>query len=81
MEPIYYGTDTETGEPIGVFAPDQWERIKAGYACPRCWQEFSMIFTKCPVCQLDLTQNLDPQIREYPAEWTPNEEQTKRPLT
>ena len=70
MEPVFYGV--VDGEPLGVFTPEQMDRIQAGYACPKCWQQFEMIFTKCPVCQLDLTkEGFASQVREFPEEWKP----------
>lgn len=77
MEPVFYG-HTEDGQPIGAMSPEQFERIRQGYGCPRCWQEFAIVFTKCPVCQLDLSGNLDPQVREYPVDWTPGDDREKR---
>jgi hypothetical protein len=79
LEPVFYGHQDD-GEPIGVFSPEQWKKIQAGYACPRCWQEFQMVFVKCPVCQLDLKQNLDPQIVDYPEEWTPGPDRIKQDI-
>lgn len=76
MEPVFYGY--VNGEPLGVFTPEQLDRIKSGYACPRCWQQFGVIMVRCPVCQLDLTPNLDLQVRDYPEDWVPGDDRKKQ---
>ena len=58
IEPVFYGN--VNGEPLGVFTDEQMAKIQAGYGCPRCWQEFKIIFTKCPVCELDLQDEWKP---------------------
>lgn len=70
MEPVYWGHQQD-GRPLAALSPEQFEKVRQGYACPRCWQEFQMVFVKCPVCQLDLSPNLDPQVAEFPDEWKP----------
>lgn len=79
MEPVFYGHQ-EDGQPIAALSPEQFEKVRQGYGCPRCWQEFTVILTKCPVCQLDLTHNLDPQVVDYPEEWVPGDDRIKRPV-
>ena len=78
IEPVFYGH--VDGEPLGVFTPEQMDKMKSGYACPRCWQQFTVILTKCPVCQLDLTPNLDAQVREYPEDWAPGDDRKKQSI-
>lgn len=77
LEPVFYGPG-ENG-PVGAFSPEDYAKIQAGYACPRCWQEFAMILPKCPVCGADLRHNLDPHIVEYPEDWVPGDRE-KKPL-
>ena len=64
MEPIYY--DFGPDGPVAVFSDEDFEKMRLGYACPNCWQSFTMALLKCPVCQQDLTRSLDEHIREMP---------------
>ena len=70
LEPVYRGF-TDDGQPIGMFSEEDFEKIRAGYGCPQCWQEFTIIMVKCPVCGKDLSSNLDPSIRPVPDGWAP----------
>jgi hypothetical protein len=76
-EPVFYGL-TEDGQPIGAFSPEQFEKLRHGMICPRCWQEFAAAIPKCFVCQMDMTQPLDFSVRDYPAEWTPGDRELKK---
>jgi len=70
MEPVFYGY--VDGEPLGVFTPEQMEKIQSGYGCPRCWQEFTIVFTRCPVCDLDLEKHgFVDSVKPMPDEWKP----------
>lgn len=81
IEPVFYGN--VNGEPLGVFTDEQMAKIQAGYGCPRCWQEFKIIFTKCPVCELDLQKHgFADSVRPMPEEWKPgpDDDRVMKPL-
>lgn len=71
IEPVYWGRDDD-GRPVAAFSDEDYERIRQGYGCPNCWQAFSIVMVKCPVCQLDLASNLDPHMANLPDGWAPS---------
>lgn len=51
ITPIYKHFDHASGKWLFALAPDDFEKVRQGYACPNCLEDFGgMIRMKCPVC-------------------------------
>lgn len=51
LKPIYTEVDQRTGRIMGGFGREDFEKIRQGYACPQCWEDFNGVYlTTCPVC-------------------------------
>ena len=51
IEPIYKEFNHQTGKWLFALAPDDFEKVRQGYACPNCLEDFNgVIRVKCPVC-------------------------------
>jgi hypothetical protein len=51
IEAIYKEFNRETGRWLYALKPDDFEKVRQGYACPNCLEDFGgVILVKCPVC-------------------------------
>lgn len=49
--PIYYDIDRETGRPMWGLGPDDFHKVRLGYGCPECLEDFNGVYiSTCPVC-------------------------------
>jgi len=66
----------ETGEPhYAITSRRDFDRVKDGYACPRCLLKFNTHRTSCPLCpwERDLSRDISDQVYDY---WKPGPSRT-----
>lgn len=52
--PIWSRQDPETGELQFALSHDDFEKVRQGYGCSHCLQDYGGVFqTKCPLCKAD----------------------------
>lgn len=67
MEPVFTREDPATREILNGLAPADFNRVLAGYGCPRCCAKFKTYLVTCPVCAF--TRNLDEDVVAPPTDW------------
>jgi hypothetical protein len=79
IKPVYSRYDRTTGQYMWGLGPDDYERIRQGYGCPRCLEAFEFYTARCPVCRAEIA--LEREIfSEPPPYWKPSpEEQDVKP--
>ena len=65
----------EDGRPRFGLSEMDYEKIRAGYGCPNCLEDFTegsgvAVYAKCPVCGHRIDANAD--FVETPAYWMPD---------
>jgi RNA polymerase subunit RPABC4/transcription elongation factor Spt4 len=68
LKPIWKKRD-QFGEWIFGLSPDDVERVRQGYACSRCLEEFDTHTKVCPVCREPTEILSDFVIVPTPEEW------------
>ena len=72
MVPIY-AEESEAGDMIYGFGPDDYERIRQGYACPHCLEIFGgdqpISLLKCPVCKRTTALDAGNGLTQAPQDW------------
>jgi DNA-directed RNA polymerase subunit RPC12/RpoP len=66
----------EDGRPRFGLSPDDHEKIRQGYGCPNCLEDFTehsggiVVYAQCPVCKHRIDVNAD--FVETPRYWMPD---------
>jgi hypothetical protein len=60
--------DLPNGQRLNGLGPDDYQKVKEGYACPECLAEFVTYLVTCPVCRYK--RDPDRDILEAPRIWT-----------
>ena len=51
LKPIYSQEDPRTGRILWGLAPADFHKVRLGYACPQCLEDFNGVWmATCPVC-------------------------------
>lgn len=68
----------QDGTPLFGLTPSDHEKIRQGYGCPNCLEDFTehansvvtAVYAKCPVCKHRIDANVD--FVESPRYWMPD---------
>jgi hypothetical protein len=51
IKPYYKEFNRETGKWLWVLLAEDYEKVRQGYACPNCLEDFNGVYMlECPVC-------------------------------
>lgn len=51
IKPIYSQENLQTGEIEWLLYPEDFEKIRQGYGCPKCLEDYNgLCLATCPVC-------------------------------
>ena len=67
MDPVFTREDPVTREILNGLGPEDFNRVLAGYGCPKCCAKFKTYLITCPVCSF--TRNLEEDIVAPPQHW------------
>ena len=67
MEPIFVREDPVTREVLNGLGPEDFNRVRSGYGCPKCLAVFKTYLVQCPVCKF--TRNIEEDIVAPPQHW------------
>lgn len=55
--PVYTRWNPETQLVDAAFAPDDYDAMRQGYGCTRCWADFRGVWlAECPTCKFKTAQ-------------------------
>lgn len=72
LTPLFY----EEHSDRAALGPVDFDKVRQGYACPRCLAEFSVCLVKCPLCALEFNSAAD--FEDPPDDWVDNLKEHKR---
>lgn len=80
IKPVFEKRCPRTGRLLQAgLAPEDFERVRLGYACPECLTKFRVYLVRCPACghQRDLGKDLQDHV---PQEWKDHLETRRQAL-
>lgn len=67
LVPIYDRTDPATGRVLHGLSPQDFQKVRDGYACPDCLAEYGTYTPKCVLCGWE--RDIAADIARAPAYW------------
>jgi predicted ATP-dependent serine protease len=78
LVPIFMQTDPATGRRLNGLGPQDFNKVREGFACAECLAEFSHYTLKCPVC--GWTRDLEADLSEAPQLWQDHLNERENPV-